>query len=166
MAEPAKKCDHKIREYTAAEAAGGYDEKTGSIIIDVSCRFCGISGSLRVGPEDINWDEDDSAIVVDEPVSLRPTLTLRKSGNPNVEEYNVFVGAAEVGTMVVRNGVFRAKYDGDLVYSTDVEGSFHFADPRERELVLIAASNEVIDAHLKANIPTAEEHVVPFKVIP
>lgn len=58
MSQPTKKekeCEHAIDPHSirAANEAGLHTERTA--LIDVTCKKCGTSGSIRLHPEDIQW---------------------------------------------------------------------------------------------------------------
>lgn len=52
-------CTHLIECGTVSEADGGHDIEDGSTIVDVNCSLCGKSGSVRIMPVEINWDDDE-----------------------------------------------------------------------------------------------------------
>ncbi len=62
-----EKCKHENLGPMAANVLDGeVPGEFGSLLIDVWCADCGLSGAVVIRPEDVNWgDEDDDELLPD-----------------------------------------------------------------------------------------------------
>lgn len=50
-----KDCQHVINKYTITADFDTFEEEDGSIIVDLTCVKCGLSWSLRISSDEVNW---------------------------------------------------------------------------------------------------------------